>query len=612
MLWYVTPYALIPAVAALISAAVFALVWRRRDTALARPFLVLLGAVIVWCAFQALELSQRAYTGKFIFTVVQYYAIAVVPIAWLCFALIYAGWERVVTQRFVVALLMLQLPTFIGAPTNPLHWLFWSELSLVNRPNAVTLSGSFGPLWYYHLFSSYLMTLIGTVLIVRGLVRAPPLYRRQAVALLVGVLLPWFGSILFVTGVRPFGFMDLTPLGFALSGVAFAFAITRYHILDLVPAARDAVIEYMGDAVVVLDASRRIVDANPAALRLAGLPADAMLGRTVAELLPKHADLLVQFQGVEHAATTISLDRGNGVEHYDLRISPVRGRRGRVTGRLLVLRDIREQKRVEQELQAAKEAAEEANRAKSAFLANMSHELRTPLNAIIGYSEMLQEDLDGADATTHADLARIAGAGKHLLALINDILDLSKIEAGRMELIMEEVAVQPLVEDVIATVTPLAQQRGNTLTLDIAPALPPLTTDQTRLQQILLNLLSNAAKFTERGTITVSVLCEQSDDESDESGASRVQPAALRFAVADTGIGMTPEQMDRLFQPFAQADSSTTRQYGGTGLGLAISRSFARMLGGDIYVESAPGEGSTFTLIIPVRPPQSRSSAPAP
>lgn len=142
--------------------------------------------------------------------------------------------------------------------------------------------------------------------------------------------------------------------------------------------------------------------------------------------------------------------------------------------------------------------------------------------------------------------------------------------------------------------------------------MPPLTTDQTRLQQILLNLLSNAAKFTERGTITVSVLCDQSDDESDEAGASCVQPAALRFAVADTGIGMTPEQMDRLFQPFAQADSSTTRQYGGTGLGLAISRSFARMLGGDIYVESAPGEGSTFTLIIPVRPPQSRSSAPAP
>jgi PAS domain S-box-containing protein len=512
----------------------------------------------------------------------------------------------------VVALLMLQLPTFIGAPTNPLHWLFWSELSLVNRPNAVTLSGGFGPLWYYHLFSSYLMTLIGTVLIVRGLVRAPPLYRRQAVALLVGVLLPWIGSILFVSGVRPFGFMDLTPLGFALSGVAFAFGITRYHILDLVPAARDAVIEYMDDAVVVLDASRRIVDANPAALRLAGLPADAMLGRTVAELLPKHADLLARFQGVDHAATTISLDRGNGVEHYDLRISPVRGRRGRVTGHLLVLRDIREQKRAEQELQSAKEAAEEANRAKSAFLANMSHELRTPLNAIIGYSEMLQEDLDSADETTLADLARIAGAGKHLLALINDILDLSKIEAGRMELILEEVAVQPLVEDVIATMTPLAQQRGNTLELDIGLALPPLVTDQTRLQQILLNLLSNAAKFTERGTITVCVRCERADDEDDEPGASRLQPASLRFAVADTGIGMSPEQMDRLFQPFAQADSSTTRQYGGTGLGLAISRSFARMLGGDIYVESAPGVGSTFTLIIPLRPPQSRSSAPAP
>ncbi|NNJ13239.1 PAS domain-containing protein [Chloroflexales bacterium ZM16-3] len=592
MLWYLTSYAIIPCIAAAISAAVFVLVWRQRSSTLTQPFLIMQAAIIVWCVFQAIELSYRSFDGKVIFTVVQYMAIATIPIALLCFALIYSGRERLVTRWLVVGLVALQLPTYLGAPTNMLHRLFWSDLSLLSLPGALILNVTFGPLWYYHLVMSYTLIMIGTVLMVRGLLRAPPLYRRQGAAILIGVFLPWIASILYVGGLRPFGFMDLTPLGFALGGVALAIGIARFHILDLVPTARDAVIAYMGDAVVVLDASRRIVDMNPAALRLVGAPIDTVLGRTVGDLLPNHADLVARFSDLDDAATTISLDRGRGVEHYDLRISPVRGRSGLVSGRLLVLRDIGEQKRAEQELQAAKEAAEEASRAKSAFLANMSHELRTPLNAIIGYSEMLQEDLGQRDESAHSDLGRIAGAGKHLLALINDILDISKIEAGRMELSLEEFSLRPLLDGVIATIEPLARQRGNTLGLQVPQVIPPLITDPTRLQQILLNLLSNAAKFTQDGQIQLEVTLRPGAPDGAE-------PEMIVFAVRDTGIGMTPEQMNRLFQPFAQADSSTTRQYGGTGLGLAISRSFARMLHGDIYVESSPGEGSTFTLIFP-------------
>ena len=231
-------------------------------------------------------------------------------------------------------------------------------------------------------------------------------------------------------------------------------------------------------------------------------------------------------------------------------------------------------------------AVEEATRHKSQFLANMSHELRTPLNAIIGYSEMLQEEAEDLDADAFLpDLQRINAAGKHLLGLINDILDLSKIEAGRMDLYVESFDLRRLVDDVEAVVRPLAEKNGNTLIVDCADDIGTMHADQTKVRQALFNLLSNAAKFTDHGTISLTIERETDD--------------WVRFAVTDTGIGMTEEQLGRLFEAFSQAEASTRSRYGGTGLGLAISRHFCRLMGGDLTVESTYGEGSTFTVRLP-------------
>ncbi len=252
------------------------------------------------------------------------------------------------------------------------------------------------------------------------------------------------------------------------------------------------------------------------------------------------------------------------------------------------------------QLEEARKAADEASQAKSTFLANMSHELRTPMNAIIGYSEMLQEEAEDLDQKGFIpDLQKIHGAGKHLLGLINDILDLSKIEAGKMTLYLEEFDVQKMVNEVAATVQPLVAKNGNQLVVECAPGIGLMKADVTKVRQTLFNLLSNASKFTERGTITLAVARHSNVESAPGQHSTLESRAALSFSVTDTGIGMSPEQMSRLFQAFEQADASTTKKFGGTGLGLAISRRFCQMMGGDITVESEVDKGTIFTVTLP-------------
>ena len=348
-----------------------------------------------------------------------------------------------------------------------------------------------------------------------------------------------------------------------------------------------SLIESNIDALITTDPRGIITDVNKQMEALTGCTRDELIGAPFKDYFtdPERAEagiklVLGESKVTDYELTARARDGKETVVSYNATTFHDRDRK--LQGVFAAARDVTERKRYEQSL-------EQANRAKSVFLANMSHELRTPLNAILGYSEMLHEQAVERQLDEFgADLERISAAGKHLLALISDILDLSKIEAGKMELFLESFDVAELIDEVASTIRPLVEKNSNTLHIKRAPDLGVMHADQIKVRQGLFNLLSNAAKFTQEGKVTLDAGRERMDDSE-----------WIVFRVTDTGIGLSPEQIVKLFQDFTQADASTTRKFGGTGLGLALTRRFCQMMGGDVTVHSVPGEGSVFTIKLP-------------
>ncbi|MBK8261088.1 MAG: PAS domain-containing protein [Nannocystis sp.] len=392
----------------------------------------------------------------------------------------------------------------------------------------------------------------------------------------------------------------LAALVFA-SGCLGLVAVARARARDARRLSRDltrseararAIIELAADPILTVDAGGALISANKAAidlLDLAGPAGDAHSGDygRLADRLPAVDRLLrsppaaparlsakVGDQTIPVAVSIATID-----QHDDPRA-------------VVILRDIRDDIRAEEALRLARDAALQASEAKSDFLANMSHELRTPLNAIIGYGELIREEVEEeGNASRVEDLNKQLAAAHHLLGLIDDILDLSKIEAGRLDLSIAPIDVTELITEVRATALPLAARQGNTFEVHLEPELGAIIGDRTRLRQILLNLLSNAAKYTEGGAIHLSVRRRR------EAGRDW-----LVFEVRDTGVGISPEALSRLFGAFERGDRSTRRRYRGTGLGLAITQRLCEHMGGRVSVDSEVGRGSTFTVRLPARP----------
>jgi PAS domain S-box-containing protein len=409
--------------------------------------------------------------------------------------------------------------------------------------------------------------------------------------LLIGGQLVGAIAVMDKNPARQFGQNDLRMLN--MFAPQAAIAIHNARLYTAVQHQKQYMQELVSNspvAIVTLDVNHDVVSCNPAFEKMYGYTEDEVIGRNLDDLITTEATRQEAVgytqQALERDTVKVISQRrrrdGTMVDVEVLGVPVIVD--GEKVGLMALYHDITE-------LLKARKEAEAANSAKSQFLANMSHELRTPLNAIIGYSEMVQEEVEGlGQGSVESDLAKIRAAGRHLLSLINDILDLSKIEAGKMELYLESFDVKATIDDVTTTVQPLVEKNSNYLEVACEGELGTMHSDLTKVRQMLFNLLSNACKFTENGTIKLEA--------SREDGANG-QDDTMVFRISDSGIGMTPEQITQLFEAFTQAEASTTRRYGGTGLGLAITRHFCELMGGEVQVESEPGVGSTFTIELP-------------
>jgi len=598
MTFQYTPYGLLSAIAALISLVIAVTIWNRRPQRATVPAAVLTFGIAIWAFANAFELSILTLSGKVLLSVISYIGVTTVPTAWLVFVITYTGRERWLTRRNLLLLAFHPVITMVIVATNQWHQLHWPEITLGNDGLYTYALYAHGPTFWMHTAYSYLVMAAGVILLIRTLRHSHDLYQSQAKLLLAGSIVPWITNIVFFAGLSPFPeYVDLTPLSFTIAGIAVALALFRFNFLEIVPVARDMVVDKLVDPVIVVDKQDRIVDANEAALQLLNQVSENVIGHFIPEALNNQPNLMQSYQGAADDSTIAEIEiLVQGEQHmYDMRVTSLHDKQDKLTGRIIVLHDVTLVKRAFHEMAQARLRAEDANRLKDEFIANVSHELRTPLNAVIGYSDMLLMGMDGAlnDKQQHK-IERLRSNGQRLLTLVNDILNLSRLEAGQFDFEPHSFSPAAMMQRIQQQMVILAENKQLSFNVEIDPNLPrQVIADERRLDQVVVNLVSNAIKFTDEGHITVKACMKQENKQ-------------WQIQVVDTGPGIAQEAQTRIFEAFHQVDGSLTRKHDGTGLGLAIANNITRLMGGTITVESAVNKGSTFTVELPLNVPETQ------
>jgi len=571
--WQYTPYTLLLLAVAAVCAGLAGYTGRREAPG-ARTVALMMLAVFSWSLGYAFELAAEGLAGKVFWAKVEYLGIVTVPAAWLAFALRYTGRERWVTRGSLGLLAAIPVVTLALVWTNAGHGLIWRRTALDS--SGVFMEVSYGPWFWVFWVYSYALLLLGTYFLVSMLLRSPRLYREQAWALLIGAFAPWVGNSVYVLGLNPVPHLDLTPFAFLASGAALSWGMLRYHFLEIVPVARDAVIEGMNDGVIVTDTRGRIVDLNPAARRILQLPETNGVGGFLAEVAPDVGTLLEGYQGAEEAHKEVALEEGTERRDYDLLLTALRDRKGRLTGRLLVLRDVTERRRAERELIRQRADLARSNAELEHFAYLIAHDLRAPLRGINGFSHILMEDYaERLDEQGRDYLRRVREATGHMGQMIDELLDLSRIT--RATLRRETVDLSDLAKGIAGEVRAGNPDRRGEFV--IAGGLVA-EGDRRLLRVALANLLDNAWKYTRRNP-----------EARIEFGAER-REGEVAYFVRDNGVGFDMAYAGKLFGAFQRLHAAD--EFEGTGIGLAAVERVIERHGGQVWAEGEVGRGATF------------------
>lgn len=565
----------------LVSFFVAFLAFQRKSVNGARELAWLMTAAGIGAFWIIFETAASGMSEKIFWAKLEYSGGLATPVLYLIFVLRFTGKEKLLSRRNIMLLFIIPVFTYLLTLTNGQHHLIWSGFSPVSGKS--NLMEYYHGIWFWvgYIAYSYILLFLSAIYLVGFIVNKPKAFRSQAIVIFVGGMFPWIVSIIYLTGNSPVIGLDLTPFSISLSGTLAAYAILNFRFLDLVPVARETLVEILPDGILALDSQNRIQDINEAALSFLGISNERVIGLPAGSVKAS-GKLLLDSVIDQNPVALIETEVSGEIKTYSIIKRDIKNQQG---SRLVIIRDITTLKHTEKELIMAKEHAEESDKLKSAFLANMSHEIRTPLTGILGFTELLKlNDVTPEQQNTYLDI--IKNGGDRMLSIINDIIDISRIESGQMKVNVSKTNINEQLESISSFFKPEAEAKG--IRLGFTNTLPSsqsiVNSDPDKIYAILSNLVKNAIKFTHSGCI--------------DFGYTK-QGNWLEFFVKDTGIGIRPEQRDFIFERFRQGNESLTRNYEGTGLGLSISRAYAGMLGGKIWLESEFGKGSVFYFNLP-------------
>jgi PAS domain S-box-containing protein len=590
------PY-LIPYLAsAAISTGVGIYAWRRRAVTGAAPFALWALAQASYTLGYVFELASPNLEAKILWDNSQFVGMFVAPIALFAFALQYTGRKLAHPKRTWGLLAIVPTISLLLVLTDDLHGLIRPAAWLVPGEPFSALVYDFTTVFWAMTIYVYGLVLSAVAILIRKLIYPQRLYRAQIGAILIGTLIPVVGGLFSVTGKTSTFHRDIAPLTFAFNNLIVAWGLFRYRLFDIGPVARDAVIESMSDVVLVVDVQGRVVDLNPAALEVIGRPASEVIGQPVVHVFSDWPDLVEQFPDAEEAHIEIAVGTEEGPRHFDLRLSSLRDRRGRLTGRLAVARDITERKRAEEEiekrtmqLEAANERLQILSRAKDEFVSNVSHELRTPISSFKLYLGLLTRRPEKQDAYL-ATLQRETG---RLENMIEALLTLSRLDQNHVSFDLAPIDLNALSEEYVTDRASLAESKGLALEFDVEPDLPTVGADQDLIGQVLSILLTNALNYTPAGgRVIVSTRARQFENR-----------LWVGFSVSDAGPGISAEEQGQLFTRFFRGKAGRESKVPGTGLGLAIVKEIVGRHQGRVELESegVSGKGATFSVWLPAQ-----------